>query len=103
MCIRDRFYVDEFERFARQALNNSDSGYESFVGPENFEIVSAQSEIPKPNKLPQMPSYHLKRSDGNGITLVNIGVGPSNAKTATDHIAVLRPQAWLMLGHCAGL
>jgi AMP nucleosidase len=50
-----------------------------------------------------MPSYHLKRSDGNGITLVNIGVGPSNAKTATDHIAVLRPQAWLMLGHCAGL
>ena len=34
---------------------------------------------------------------------MNIGVGPSNAKTATDHIAVLRPQAWLMLGHCAGL
>jgi nucleoside phosphorylase len=45
----------------------------------------------------------LKRADGNGITLVNIGVGPSNAKTATDHIAVLRPHAWLMLGHCAGL
>jgi hypothetical protein len=29
--------------------------------------------------------------------------GPSNAKTITDHIAVLRPHAWLMLGHCAGL
>ncbi len=38
-----------------------------------------------------------------GITMVNIGVGPSNAKTITDHIAVLRPHAWLMLGHCAGL
>ena len=38
-----------------------------------------------------------------GVTLVNIGVGPSNAKTATDHIAVLRPHAWVMLGHCAGL
>jgi AMP nucleosidase len=50
-----------------------------------------------------MPTYHLKRADGNGITLVNIGVGPSNAKTATDHIAVLRPHAWLMVGHCAGL
>jgi AMP nucleosidase len=37
------------------------------------------------------------------VTLVNIGVGPSNAKTATDHIAVLRPHAWLMVGHCAGL
>jgi AMP nucleosidase len=35
--------------------------------------------------------------------MVNIGVGPSNAKTITDHIAVLRPHAWLMLGHCAGL
>jgi len=50
-----------------------------------------------------MPTYHLTRENGNGITLVNIGVGPSNAKTATDHIAVLRPHAWVMLGHCAGL
>ena len=54
-------------------------------------------------KKPQMPAYHLKRADGSGITLVNIGVGPSNAKTITDHIAVLRPTAWLMVGHCAGL
>jgi len=50
-----------------------------------------------------MPAYHLKRKNGKGITMVNIGVGPSNAKTITDHIAVLRPHAWLMLGHCAGL
>jgi AMP nucleosidase len=41
--------------------------------------------------------------DGTGISMVNIGVGPANAKTITDHIAVLRPHAWLMLGHCAGL
>jgi AMP nucleosidase len=59
--------------------------------------------MPAPAKLPQMPTYHLKRAGGAGITLVNIGVGPSNAKTATDHIAVLRPHAWLMVGHCAGL
>jgi AMP nucleosidase len=38
-----------------------------------------------------------------GITLVNIGVGPSNAKTITDHLAVLRPHVWLMVGHCGGL
>jgi hypothetical protein len=50
-----------------------------------------------------MPGYHLMRADGSGITMVNIGVGPANAKTITDHIAVLRPHAWLMLGHCAGL
>jgi AMP nucleosidase len=43
------------------------------------------------------------RKDRSGITMVNIGVGPANAKTITDHIAVLRPHAWIMLGHCAGL
>ena len=43
------------------------------------------------------------RADGDGITLVNIGVGPSNAKTICDHLAVLRPEAWLMIGHCGGL
>jgi AMP nucleosidase len=35
--------------------------------------------------------------------MVNIGVGPSNAKTITDHLAVLRPDLILMIGHCAGL
>jgi nucleoside phosphorylase len=34
---------------------------------------------------------------------VNIGVGPSNAKTITDHLAVLRPHCWLMIGHGGGL
>ena len=40
--------------------------------------------------------------DGEGITLINIGVGPSNAKTITDHLAVLRPHCWMMIGHCGG-
>ena len=35
--------------------------------------------------------------------MINIGTGPSNARTITDHVAVLQPHAWLMLGHCAGL
>jgi AMP nucleosidase len=50
-----------------------------------------------------MPAYHLVAEDGSGITLVNIGVGPSNAKTICDHLAVLRPEVWLMIGHCGGL
>jgi AMP nucleosidase len=37
------------------------------------------------------------------VTIVNIGVGPSNAKNITDHLAVLRPHCWLMVGHCGGL
>ncbi|NDV63642.1 AMP nucleosidase, partial [Puniceicoccales bacterium CK1056] len=75
----------------------------SFVSTDNVEITQADAPLAPSLKTPQMPTYHLKRADGSGITLVNIGVGPSNAKTATDHIAVLRPHAWLMVGHCAGL
>ncbi len=98
-----QFYVEEFETYARQMLDDPDSGYTSFVSTGNIEITESGTPIPTPAKLPQMPTYHLKRKNGGGITLVNIGVGPSNAKTATDHIAVLRPHAWLMVGHCAGL
>jgi AMP nucleosidase len=98
-----QFYVDEFEAYARTVLADPDSGYTAFVGPGNTVITGPDDPLPQPAKLPQMPSYHLKRPGGGGITLVNIGVGPSNAKTATDHIAVLRPHAWLMVGHCAGL
>ncbi|MFC3181871.1 AMP nucleosidase [Cypionkella sinensis] len=98
-----QFYVDEFEAYARTALADEDTGYTSFVATGNQEITTPDGVILPSTKTPQMPTYHLKRADGNGITLVNIGVGPSNAKTATDHIAVLRPHAWLMVGHCAGL
>jgi len=51
----------------------------------------------------QMPAWHHRSSGQDGVTIVDIGVGPSNAKTVTDHIAVLRPDAMLMIGHCAGL
>jgi AMP nucleosidase len=98
-----QFYVDEFESHARHVLADPASGYTAFVGPGNAVITRPDQPLPVPPRLPQMPTYHLKREDGQGITLVNIGVGPSNAKTATDHIAVLRPHAWLMVGHCAGL
>ncbi|MFK7874882.1 MAG: AMP nucleosidase [Paracoccaceae bacterium] len=98
-----QFYVSEFETYARQVLDDPDSGYTEFVSTGNQCISCGDDPITQPAKLPQMPTYHLKRADGSGITLVNIGVGPSNAKTATDHIAVLRPHAWLMVGHCAGL
>jgi AMP nucleosidase len=97
-----KFYVDEFARFAEAALADPASGYTEFVGPGNV-LARAGDTITDSTASPQMPAYHLKREGSAGITLVNIGVGPSNAKTATDHIAVLRPHAWLMLGHCAGL
>ncbi|MEO9821976.1 MAG: AMP nucleosidase [Paracoccaceae bacterium] len=98
-----QFYVAEFEAYARKMLDDPSSGYTSFVSTGNAEITKGDELLAAAEKMPQMPTYHLKRADGSGITLVNIGVGPSNAKTATDHIAVLRPHAWLMVGHCAGL
>jgi len=98
-----QFYFEEFEAYARAQLSDPNSGYTSFVGTGNVKITDADAPMPLPVKQPQMPTFHLKRKGRAGITLVNIGVGPSNAKTATDHIAVLRPHAWIMVGHCAGL
>jgi AMP nucleosidase len=51
----------------------------------------------------QMPAWHHMLPGRAGLTMVNIGVGTSNAKTITDHLAVLRPDLVLMIGHCAGL
>ena len=98
-----QLYVDKFEDFARSQLTDPNSGYISLVTSGGYELSDPSDEIKRPARMPQMPACHLTREDGTGISLINIGVGPSNAKTATDHIAVLRPSAWVMLGHCAGL
>ena len=100
-------YVDEFVDFGRAQVTEG-SEYTAFVEPGN--VITPNSRLDKtpasgeaPRHLPQMPAYHLTRTDRTGVTLVNIGVGPSNAKTITDHIAVLRPHCWVMVGHCGGL
>lgn len=46
---------------------------------------------------------HTIHSSKYNISVINIGVGPSNAKNITDHLSVLRSKLWIMLGHCAGL
>ena len=101
-----QFYMDEFQAMARKLMAEGGGGYDAFVEPGHV-VTKAGDRWPSsgtaPARLPQMPAYHLVKGTSGGITMVNIGVGPSNAKTITDHIAVLRPHAWLMLGHCAGL
>ena len=113
-----QFYIDEFVRMGHELMQRApdpanprdDDDCVAFVEPGNVVTrrvgVAAEAGDLKgavPPRLPQMPAYHLMRADRSGITMVNIGVGPANAKTITDHIAVLRPHAWIMLGHCAGL
>jgi len=99
-------YVDEFVNWGAQQIGTD--GYVALTGAAGLDIrepaANAQDQLNDTAwRRHQMPAYHLIREDGRGITLVNIGVGPSNAKTICDHLAVLRPHAWLMIGHCGGL
>ena len=94
-------YVDEFADYARAEVEAGRA--ERYVEPGNVIYEKGQPSPHPLAKLPQMPAYHLVQGVHEGITLVNIGVGPSNAKTITEHLAVIRPHVWLMIGHCGGL
>ncbi|NVD43983.1 AMP nucleosidase [Qipengyuania atrilutea] len=99
-------YVDEFVDWAGTKLGSD--GYTALAGAGGMYLEEATDNArvhlsDTAWRRHQMPAYHLRREGRDGITLVNIGVGPSNAKTICDHLAVLRPEAWLMIGHCGGL
>ena len=101
-------YVDQFIRWGLDQLHAGKAA--KLVLPGNIAIEARHSPMEAEQILAsviwhrfQMPAYHVVRADGPGVSLVNIGVGPANAKNITDHIAVLRPHCWLMVGHCAGL
>jgi AMP nucleosidase len=100
-------YVDEFVGWACDQLKAG--GRYQALSAAGQVMVTAETPDPVAAvaagawRKHQMPAYHLMAEGRSGVTLVNIGVGPSNAKTICDHLAVLRPQAWLMIGHCGGL
>jgi AMP nucleosidase len=104
-------YIDQFVRWGLDQLADPASPYDRLIGPGDAfanrgdDPATAEATLSAaPWHRFQMPAYHLARSDGEGgVTIVNIGVGPSNAKNITDHLAVLRPHCWLMIGHCGGL
>ena len=101
-------YVDEFVRWGCQQILDPESPYVA-LSCAGGVWLTADSQAPEEAisdlawKKHQMPAWHLIDANGTGITLINIGVGPSNAKNICDHLAVLRPAAWLMIGHCGGL
>ena len=100
-------YVDEFVAWAAGQLK-AGAPYTA-LSAAGHVMIDANTANPEATvaagtwRKHQMPAYHLMAPGRAGVTLVNIGVGPSNAKTICDHLAVLRPQAWLMIGHCGGL
>lgn len=102
-------YVDAFVEWAAEQIKDKDSSYSELIAPGGVKVDSKTKDAVKAVsegawRRHQMPAYHVLGPDkASGITLVNIGVGPSNAKTITDHLAVLRPECWIMVGHCAGL
>ncbi len=100
-------YVDEFVRWAVEQVKTIPGAVLSCPGNVTVTATTPDAEataLNAPWRKYQMPAYHLVTPDRNGgVTLVNIGVGPSNAKNITDHLAVLRPHCWLMVGHCGGL
>jgi AMP nucleosidase len=103
-----QFYVDAFAAQCRARMAAGDPGCDAFVEPGNLVTPNARfghgaPAARAPDRTPQMPAFHLVSPRHDGITMINIGTGPSNARNITDHVAVLRPYAWLMLGHCAGL
>jgi AMP nucleosidase len=104
-------YVDQFVRLATAQLAPG-GRFAKLVLPGNVEITPDMAPGAMAERIAsvawhrfQMPAYHLIAREGEteGVTLVNIGVGPSNAKNITDHLAVIRPNCWLMIGHCGGL
>jgi len=101
-------YVDQFVRWGMAQIGPG-SRFSKMILPGNVvlsrpvdtETLAAMLDTADWSKF-QMPGYHLI-GEGGGISLINIGVGPSNAKNITDHLAVLRPHVFLMIGHCGGL
>ena len=86
--------AEEFQRYV--LLTN----YQMHM--DAFEAIYPQCRKPSRPDV-QMPAYHHQTDNNDGVSIVNIGVGPSNAKNCTDHLAVLRPDAMIMVGHCAGV
>lgn len=87
----------EAEHFQRHVLlTNYQMHMDEFLKANPDAVQSNSPSV-------QMPALHQRTENNEGVSIINIGVGPSNAKNLTDHIAVLRPDAIIMVGHCAGV
>ena len=97
--------IERLEHYTGTAAED----YQRYVLLTNYSMHMEAFEAQYPDCIRptrpsvQMPAYHHKRENNRGVSIINIGVGPSNAKNCTDHVSVLRPDAMLMVGHCGGI
>ena len=102
-------YVDQFIRWGLEQLRIGGRREDRAARQRRRSTRRRRRRRPRRGRRPssgtasRCPPITSCAPTGAGVSLVNIGVGPANAKTITDHIAVLRPHCWLMVGHCAGL
>ena len=101
-------HTREFVKFGLSQLADDATRYHALILPNGTRIERGDVDgidalaMNLASKY-QMPRFDLVADGNSGVTMINIGVGPSNAKTITDCLAVLRPECWIMIGHCAGL
>ena len=104
-----QFYIDEFVRLGHARNGQPDSEYIAFIEPGNVVTrrgLSAElgDELGAPpracRKCP--PTTWCAPTTAASPWSTSAWARPT-PRTITDHIAVLRPHAWIMLGHCAGL
>src|SRR6516164_2336532 len=73
-----QFYVDAFARICRERMVEGHAGYDAFIEPgnvitRNARLGSSGPAGTPPERLPQMPAFHLVGPGSNGITMITIG------------------------------
>lgn len=79
--------LEDFEKYI--LLTNFTKYVELFAEHFNVPILGLKSSMPN--------------ASSNGITIINFGMGSSNAATIMDLLSAISPKAVLFLGKCGGL
>ena len=78
------------EQFSKHILLTNFHGYlELFASIHDTKVVNRNLAMPA--------------ATGNGITMINFGMGSANAATVMDLLGAVMPKAVLFLGKCGGL
>jgi len=73
-----------------------------YISLTNFyhyvDLFAGWQKVPIKGRSANMPN-----ATGNGITIIDFGMGSANAATIMDLLSAIEPKAVLFLGKCGGL